>query len=315
MRTLRVLNKTITDFFALWMIAFGVVAYLYPAHFSDLAYLITPALGVIMFGMGITLRGRDFRRVLKRPGDVFVGAGAQYLIMPMLGFLIAQMLGLEPLLAAGMVLVGSCPGGTASNVIAYLARADVALSVSMTATSTLLSPIFVPLLTYLYAGQWIDVPVLKLFISTVEIVLLPVALGAGIRWFFGQKAQAAAEVMPMVSALGIIFVVGVIVAANKSTIGAVGLSTGVAVALHNGLGLVLGYWAARLFGMGTKSARAVSIEVGMQNSGLGVALATAHFGALAALPSAVFSIWHNLVGSGLALWWRRTGEVVGAGDE
>ncbi len=212
LRTLRVLNSIVTDYFTFWMIAASVVAYLYPGYFSPLAYLITPALGVIIFGMGVTLRTGDFKRVLERPGDVFVGAGAQYVFMP--------------LLAAGVVLVGSCPGGTASNVITYLARADVALSVSMTAASTLLSPIFVPLLTYLYAGRWIDVPVLKLFISTVEIVLLPVALGIGIRWALRQKIATAVEVMPMVSSLGIIFVVGVIVAANAAAIGSVGLSTG-----------------------------------------------------------------------------------------
>jgi BASS family bile acid:Na+ symporter len=284
---------------------FSVLAYFYPNHFANLTYLITPALGVIMFGMGMTLSGGDFRRVLLRPQDVAIGFVAQYGIMPFTGFALAKILSLEPLLAAGVVLVGSCPGGTASNVITYLAKGDVALSVTMTSVSTILSPIFTPSLTYLLAGEWIPVPVLGLFISTLKIILLPVVLGVGVRSLFKEKVGTVIEFLPMVSSIAIIFIVGVIVAANADSIGKVGIKTGIVVVLHNLIGLTLGFYLAKLMGMEEAKARAVSIEVGMQNSGLGVALAKTHFGALAALPSAMFSVWHNISGSALAWWWRR----------
>ena len=258
-----------------------------------------------MFGMGMTLTGEDFKRVILRPQDVAVGFAAQYGIMPFTGFALAKIFGLEPLLAAGVVLVGSCPGGTASNVITYLAEGDVALSVTMTSASTILSPVFTPLFTYFLAGQWIPVPTLKLFISTVEIILLPIALGLGTRSLFKEKIKTALPFLPMVSSTAIVFIVGVIVAANAGSIGQVGFKTGVVVILHNTIGLIFGFYIAKLVGMDTRKARAVSIEVGMQNSGLGVALARAHFGALAALPSAMFSVWHNISGSVLAWWWRK----------
>ncbi|HSE83461.1 MAG TPA: bile acid:sodium symporter family protein [Thermodesulfobacteriota bacterium] len=305
MKILNCLNHIFTDYFTIWIIGFSVLTYLYPEPFAKLAYLITPTLGVIMFGMGMTLTGEDFKRVILRPQDVAVGFAAQYGVMPFAGFALAKIFGLEPLLAAGVVLVGSCPGGTASNVITYLAGGDVALSVTMTSVSTILSPVFTPLLTYLLAGQWIPVPTLKLFISTIQIILLPVALGLGIRSLFREKVRAALPFLPMVSSIAIIFIVGVIVAANSESIGKVGFRIGIVVILHNMIGLILGFYIAKLVGMDNRKARAISIEVGMQNSGLGVALASAHFGALAALPSAMFSVWHNISGSALAWRWRK----------
>jgi len=304
---LSTLNSFITSYFALWMVAFSLFAYFFPFHLSGLTKFITPTLGIIMFGMGMTTTPEDFKRVFKRRGDVIVGTTAQYAIMPLLGYLIARALGLEPILAAGVVLVGSCPGGTASNVITYLARGDLALSVSLTAVSTMLSPVLTPVLTYVYAGTWVDVPVGGLFLSTFEIVLVPVVAGIALRWALREKSRAAAVLMPSVSALGIIFVVGVIVAANAENIKTAGLMTALAVVLHNALGLVGGSSVARLYGMSGPARRAVAIEVGMQNSGLGVALALAHFGPLAALPGAIFSVWHNLVGSVIAWYWRRVG--------
>ena len=303
---MKALNKIVTGYFTLWMIVVSVSAFYFPHYFTELKGLIKPALGVIMFGMGITLTMDDFRRVLVKPRAVFIGAAAQFLFMPFLGFALATAFGMEPLLAAGFVLLGSCPGGTASNVITYLAKGDVALSVTMTAVSTLLAPLFIPLLIQLYAGRWIDVPMFDLFVSTLQIVIVPVVLGLVIRMAAGEKVEKAAEAMPMVSALGIIVVVAIIVALNKHNIAAVGLVTALAVVLHNAGGLAVGFISARLAGLDLRTARTVAIEVGMQNSGLGVALANAHFGALAALPSAIFSVWHNLMGSGLAWWWRRS---------
>ncbi|MGH7890203.1 MAG: bile acid:sodium symporter family protein [Thermodesulfobacteriota bacterium] len=267
MKTLKSISSFFTKYFTFWIIGFSILAYIYPGSFAQLAYLITPALGLIMFGMGVTLTGEDFRRVVLRPQDVAVGFLSQYGIMPFAGFALAKVLGLEPLLAAGVVLVGSCSEGTASNIITYLAKGDVALSVTMTSVSTFFSPILSPVLTYLFAGQWISVPVQELFTSTAQIILMPVALGLGVRSLFGEKVKNAIEILPMVSTAAIIFIVGVIVAANAETIGKVGLKTGIAVVLHNTLGLGLWFYLARLVGMEMSKARAVSIEVGMQNSG------------------------------------------------
>jgi BASS family bile acid:Na+ symporter len=299
------LNSLVTDYFTFWIILFSVITFLYPASFAGLTGLIVPVLGIIMFGMGMTLTGEDFRRIARRPGDVAIGAAAQYGIMPVTGFILARAFQLDPMLATGVVLVGSCPGGTASNVITYLARGDVALSVTMTSVTTLLAPLMIPLSMYVFAGQWIHVPALDLFISTVEIIILPVVLGAGLRLLLGKRIEYVLPVLPGVSSLSIIFIVGVIVAANAPSIAKVGPAVAVIVMLHNVTGLALGYSAARLSGMDVRKARAVSIEVGMQNSGLAVALANLHFSPLAALPAAIFSVWHNISGSSIAWWWRR----------
>jgi bile acid:Na+ symporter, BASS family len=307
---LRFLNSLITRYFTLWIIGFSIFTYLYPDPFRKLIYLIPVALGVIMFGMGTTLSGQDFRRVLLRPLDVAVGFFLQYGFMPLAGFVLSNIFGLKPLLAAGVVLVGSCPGGTASNVITFLARGDVALSVTLTSVSTIMSPVLTPLFTYIYAGQWIDVPAFKLFITATKIIILPIALGLGIKALYGEKVMRAVEFLPLLSSAAIIFIVGVIVAANAESISGVGLRTGLVVIIHNVLGLAVGFGLARLVGMNMKKAKAVSIEVGMQNSGLGVALAGAYFGALAALPAAMFSVWHNISGSALAWWWSRQEEKV-----
>jgi len=305
LRHLAFINKAVTDYFTFWIILFSVVTFLYPAPFAGLTWLIVPVLGIIMFGMGMTLTVEDFRRIAARPRDVAIGAAAQYGIMPVTGFVLAKVFQLDPMLATGVVLVGSCPGGTASNVITYLARGDVALSVAMTSVTTLMAPLMIPFFMYIFAGQWIRVPALELFVSTVEIIILPVALGAGLRFLLGKRINYVLPVLPGVSSLSIIFIVGVIVAANAASIAKVGAGVAVIVMLHNVTGLVLGYSAARLSGMDVKKARAVSIEVGMQNSGLAVALANIHFTPLAALPAAIFSVWHNISGSAIAWWWRR----------
>ena len=183
------LNDLITRFFILWIILFSAVAYFSPSVFEDLGFLIVPMLAVIMFAMGITLRIDDFRRVFLRPLEILVGVCAQYVVMPLLGFLLALAFGINPLIAVGIVLVGSCPGGTASNVITYLARGDLALSVTLTSVSTLLCPFLLPALMYVYAGRWIDVPVADLFISALQIVLLPVLFGVVLRKLLGENQR------------------------------------------------------------------------------------------------------------------------------
>jgi BASS family bile acid:Na+ symporter len=305
LRYLSFLNSVITNYFTFWIIIFAGIAYFYPSHFEGYRSLIVPTLGIIMFGMGVTLTTDDFKRVLFKLKDVGVGVATQYAVMPFLGFILAKVFGLDPLLAAGVVLVGSCPGGTSSNVMTYLARGDVAFSVTMTSVSTLISPIMLPILMYIYAGQWINVPVIDLFISTVQIILLPVALGLMFRVLIKEKIKYVLPILPSFSALAIILIVAVIVAANTNSIATVGFLVAMIAIIHNTFGFTIGYGVARMFGMDVLRARAVSFEIGMQNSGLAVALANTYFGALAALPGAIFSVWMNISGSALAWWWRR----------
>ena len=260
-------------------------------------------LAVIMFAMGITLRINDFRRVFSRPLEILAGVCAQYIVMPLLGFLLSLGFGMNPLIAAGVVLVGSCPGGTASNVITYLAKGDLALSVTLTSVSTLLCPFLLPAMMYVYAGKWVDVPVADLFISTLQIVLLPVLLGVTSRKLLGEKSETLLPFLPSVSSLVIALVVGIIVAFNAESIKTIGAAVLLAVIIHNALGLICGYLTARVLGFGESSCRAISVEVGMQNSGLAAALSQLHFGYLSALPAALFSIWHNISGGAIASLW------------
>ena len=298
------LADLITRFFILWIILFSAVAFFFPSLFRDLGFLIVPMLAVIMFAMGITLRTDDFRRVFSRPLEILTGVFAQYAVMPLLGFLLVSAFGTSPLIAAGVVLVGSCPGGTASNVITYLARGDLALSVTLTSVSTLLCPFLLPALMYVYAGRWIDVPVADLFVSALQIVLLPVLLGVVLRKLLGRKSEAVLPFLPSVSSLVIALVVGIIVALNAESIKTIGAVVFLIVIIHNALGLTFGYLTAKAMGFGESSARAISVEVGMQNSGLAAALSHLHFGYLSALPAALFSIWHNISGAAVAWLWR-----------
>ncbi len=283
---------------------FSATALFFPSTFKGLGFLIVPLLAVIMFAMGITLRIDDFRRVFSRPLQILMGVCAQYAVMPFLGFLLALTFETTPLIATGIILVGSCPGGTASNVITYLAKGNLALSVTLTSVSTLLCPFLLPALMYFYAGKWINVPVIDLFISALQIVLLPILAGVVLRRLFDKKSEALLPLLPSISSLAIALVVGIIVALNAESIKTVGAMIFMIVIIHNALGLTCGYIIAKTLGFGESSARAISIEVGMQNSGLAAALSHLHFGYLTALPSALFSIWHNVSGAAIASLWR-----------
>jgi BASS family bile acid:Na+ symporter len=293
--------------FPLLILAGGAIALAAPSAFTGLAPLITPLLGVIMFGMGLTLTPPDFAIIAKRPVPVVIGVVAQYAIMPFLGWLIAAALGLPPALAAGVILVGCCPGGTASNVVSYLARGDVALSVAMTTVSTLLAPLFTPVLALWLAGQYMPVDAGSMAWSIVQIVLLPVLLGLVIRRFLPGLVTKALPALPWVSVLAITVVVVAVVAGSAKAIFAAGLLVLAAVILHNGLGYALGYGVARLFRLPIPSRRTTAIEVGMQNSGLAAGLARQYLTPEAALPGAIFSVWHNVSGAVLAAYWRRRG--------
>lgn len=291
--------------FFVWVVLAGLLGGARPEWFVFAKPYLGYALGVIMFGMGLTLETGDFRRVFARPRAVVIGVGLQYLVMPLLAFALAWALDFNPVLAGGLVLLGCCPGGTASNVICYLARADVALSVSLTAVSTLLSPLLTPLGMYLLASGWIGVEFFPLLRSILLIVFLPVAGGLLARGLLGRRVERIYDFLPLVSVAAILLVVGVVVAENAADLRALTPLILLAVVLHNGGGLLGGYYGARALGLGVAQRRTVAIEVGMQNSGLAAVLALAHLSPEAALPAVVFSVWHNLSGSLLAGFWRK----------
>ena len=285
---------------ALLAIIFAAVALIAPPSFKWVAPQITILLSVIMFGMGMTLRVEDFKEIFKRPRDVLIGLLAQFMIMPLLAFGLAKIFNLPAELAAGVILVGTCPGGTASNVMTYLARGDLALSVSITMASTILAPIITPLLTWQLAGAWIEISLADMMISILKIVVAPIVLGIIINHFFGDFVKRVVKFLPLVSIIAILLIIGGVVAVNAEKILETGLLIMLVVVLHNLCGYGLGFGAAKIFNMNIAKAKAVSIEVGMQNSGLAVSLAMIHFGAAAAIPGAIFSVWHNISGSLLA---------------
>lgn len=300
----------IVNGFPLWALLASLLALYDPALFTWFTGpLITIGLGVIMLGMGLTLEFADFRRVSTRPRLVVLGLLLQYTVMPLLGWGLGLAFGLPTPFAVGLVLVACCPGGTASNVVTYLARADVPLSVTMTTCSTLLAALATPTLTALLAGSRVDVPTGGLFASTVQVVILPVVAGLLVRRFAPQVSEAVAPVAPLVAVVAIVLIVASIIGAGRDDILASGLSlVGAVLTLHAG-GFALGYIAGRMLADNEQASRAVSIEVGMQNSGLGVVLARQNFASpLVAIPSAISSLFHSLIGSALAGWWRRSAQ-------
>ena len=256
-------------------------------------------LGIVMFGMGLTLKINDFKVVFSRPKDVIIGCVAQFTLMPLIAFLLTKLFNLPLELAVGVILVGTCPGGTSSNVMTYLAKGDVALSVGMTSVSTILAPILTPLLTYLYAGQRVDVNVYNMFMSIVKVVIVPIALGFICTKLFSKITQQLTKILPLISVIAIVMIVASVVAANSARIMTSGLLIVLVVVLHNIIGYASGYGVAKLLKMPPNKCTTVAIEVGMQNSGLATSLAGTHFAAmpLATIPGAVFSVWHNISGS------------------
>ncbi len=300
---MKITTLTVNAFPILALLLAGLAIW-FPDWFTPLSTSIFLLLGIIMFTMGMTLTLADFTKVLKNPILIAFGVLLQFLIMPLLAWIIAQLLALPLLLATGLILVGSCPGGTASNVICYLSKGNVALSVTLTATSTLLAFLATPVLTWLYVGQSIEVPVLNMLLSILKIVLLPVSVGVVINTYFGHRLESIKPYLPMVSVLTIVIVIAIVTALNVANLKQLTLLVVIAVILHNLLGLLMGYLLTRWIGYDSQTARTLAIEVGMQNSGLSTALAIKYFGAIAALPGALFSIWHNLSGALLARYWR-----------
>ncbi|MBM7571234.1 bile acid:sodium symporter family protein [Aquibacillus albus] len=308
MKTLERISSFVGSTFAIWVLLFAVLSFLIPSGFTWIVPYIVPLLGIIMFGMGLTLSASDFKEVFKRPKDVAIGVGAQFTIMPLLAFALASLLPVSPEVAVGVILVGCCPGGTSSNVMTYLSKGDTALSVSITAVSTVLAPLLTPLLVLLFASQWLPVSAGALFMSIVKIVLIPIVLGFVVKSLLGSKIEPGIKALPLVSVVGIVAIVAAVVSVNQTQIAETGALIFAIVVLHNVLGYIIGYSLGKLLKMEPSKRRAVSIEVGMQNSGLGATLATAHFNPLAAVPSAIFSVWHNISGPIIATIYRKQQE-------
>lgn len=305
MRAIALLSRFVGNTFALWVLLFAVLAFLAPQWFRPLAPAIVPMLGIVMFGMGLTLKLEDFAEVARHPWRVCLGVVAHFVIMPGVAWLLCQLLQLPPEIAVGVILVGCCPSGTASNVMTWLARGDLALSVAIAAVTTLLAPLLTPALIWLLASAWLPVSFAELFWSILQVVLLPIALGVVAQRLFGARVGKVVEVLPLISVVCIVVIVAAVVAASQAKIAESGLLIMAVVILHNGFGFLLGYLAGRVFGLPLAQRKSLALEVGMQNSGLGAALASAHFSPLAAVPSALFSVWHNISGATLSSWFRR----------
>ena len=305
--------------FGIAILTCAAVAFAFPSAFMEwggvkLMSLVVPAIQVIMFGMGTTLSLGDFVRIAKRPWAVALGVFLQFLVMPVVGFLLAKSFGFSGELAAGCVLVGSVAGGTASNVVAFLAKADVALSVTMTCCSTLLSPFVTPFAMKLLAGRFVEIDAMKMMVEILKVVIVPIAAGGLVhgllrRQFDAHKALFD-RILSVLSMAGICFTILALTAPSRDTFASAGVAIIAAAVVHNSIGYVSGYWLTRLAGrfasLGEAEARTVAIEVGMQNGGMAAALAVGVLGsAVAALPANVFSIWMNFSGSVLASFWSK----------
>jgi BASS family bile acid:Na+ symporter len=318
--------RTITNNFALLTVLGVALAWFFPPAFTWMTDgkiavagqpLLSLALGTIMLAMGLTLTFDDYRGLARMPRALLAGVALQFAVMPLSGFAIAIALDLEPGLAVGLILVACCPGGTASNVVTYIARGHVALSVAMTMASTLAAVVLTPLLTGWLAGAYVEIDRLNLLLNMVSIVLVPVVAGTLLNRLFPRAAEKVSAVLPLVAIVLVILIVGGIVGGAKAQIAEHAGVLLLATFLLHAAGFALGYGLARVLGLGEVEARTISIEVGMQNSGLGSGLAktpafAAQFtdvtqAALASVPAAISAVWHVLIGSLLAGWWRRRG--------
>ncbi|AVH31090.1 bile acid:sodium symporter family protein [Vibrio fluvialis] len=297
--------RTITQLFPLWAVLFSLCAYFFPSVFVDLKSQIVPLLTIIMLAMGLTLKPKDFLNVVTNKKAIGIGLILQFSVMPLAALLVSLLLGFDPMLTIGMVLVGSVAGGTSSNVMCYLAKGDVALSITMTSISTLLGVVLTPLLVKLLAGQSVDVPAMSMLMSLVKIVLVPVSIGLLCNVFLHSVTEKLEPVLPLISMVAIVMIIAIVVALNASQLATIGPIVALAVILHNSIGLASGYWICRALGFNESICRTVAFEVGLQNSGLATALAMKFFTPASAVAGTIFSIWHNLSGSLLAGYWAK----------
>lgn len=303
------LCKYISDYMGLLVLCVAVLAFLLPDTLGHISpKWVSPLLGLVMFGMGLTLRLDDFRILLMRPWDIFLGAVAQFVLMPALAFLLTRLFQLDEAISIGVILVGCCPGGTASNLIAYLSKGDLALSIGITSTTTLLAPVVTPLLVWLLAGKEIDVDILAMFLSILWIIILPIVCGIIVKRLWPRQTERATAYLPAFSSLVIALLVYIVIAASSHRLLSGGLLVIAVVVLHNVLGLLFGYLLALAMRLPVAKRRTLCIEIGMQNSGLASSLASLHFAAypLAIVPGAIFSVWHNISGAIVARIFART---------
>lgn len=298
-------SKFATNTFLVWMLIAAVIGFIFPMQLSTLSNWVPYLLGIVMLGMGLTIDPKDFKIIFQAPRSVIIGVVLQYTIMPLSAFLIVKLFHLPSEIAIGVILVGCCPGGTFSNVMSYLANANVALSVAITSVSTLLAPFLTPALIYLFANEWLQVSFISMFWSVVQVILIPIIIGFVLQKLFKTFADKTATALPIVSVIAISLILASVVGSSKAQILATGLLIFAVVILHNLIGYILGYTFAKILKLDRPDKKAVSIEVGMQNSGLAVSLATVHFNPLSAVPGAVFSLIHNITGPILAKYWNK----------
>jgi len=302
----------ITKYMAIIVLVVAFCAFFWPSVTGVVkTSWVTPLLGAVMFGMGLTLDLKDFKEVLVRPKDMLVGCLCQFTIMPLLAVALSRLFNLPPELALGVILVGCCPGGTSSNVITFLSRGDVAMSVAMTGLSTILAPVLTPLLVKLFAGTYVPVDLLGMFLSILQVIILPIGLGLLVKRFLPGPCKKVSAYLPAFSTIAITLIVAAVVSANSSRLHTCGLLVVAVVVLHNICGYALGYLAAKLLNLNHEKSVAVSVEVGMQNSGLACSLASSHFPdlSMATVPGAVFSVWHNISGALLSRLFSRTSKT------
>lgn len=307
MKQIEKISSFLTKYIGIIIIIFSIIAFFWQDGFAWTTNYTSLFLGIAMFGMGLTIQMKDFEIVFSRPKEVIIGCVAQYTIMPILAWLLAIIFHLPNDLIIGVILVGCCPGGTASNVITYIAGGDVALSVGMTIVSTLLAPLMTPFLVYILAGAWVDVSFWAMVLSVVKVILIPVLLGILINRLFGYQIEKISEILPLISVVSIVMIISGIVAVNTQKIMSCGVLVLGVVILHNIFGMIIGLLTSQILKIEYPKATAIVIEVGMQNSGLAVTLASTNFVAnpLATLPGAIFSVWHNISGSIFASIRRR----------
>jgi BASS family bile acid:Na+ symporter len=304
MGTFAKIAQTITKLFPLWVIVISVIAFYYPSLFRPYVKAIPYLLSIVMLSMGLTMSFDDFRLVFSRPKDVFWGIFLRFLIMPLVAVAVAKTVGLSPELAAGLILVGCCPSGVSSNVMTFLAKGDTALSVTVSSANTIVATLATPYIFLLLAGKLVPINAEALLWDIVFTVLIAVVLGMIINSFFAKFVDRIRPAVPLVSVLGVMALIALLVAVNAARFASVAVIAFIAVVLHNGFGLLLGFFGAlKVARMSVDKSKAIAFEIGIENSGLALALAMAHLDPIAAIPAGIFAVWHNLTGAALASYW------------
>ena len=303
------MNKFInlaTNLFPLWVIVFSIWAYFDSQTWTALQTFVIPLLSIVMFSMGLTLKTKDFYRIFRSFKIILLGIFLQFLLMPGIGYFLISIFDLETVIAIGILLVGTAPGGTASNVICYLAKGDIALSISLTTCSTFLAVFFMPTLFWLYTGTDIEVPILQMMLSIFKIIILPVTLGVILNSLNLKFLNKIKNALPLIAITAIVIIIATIIGSSSDQILIYGWLILLIVIFHNLLGFIFGYYSCYLLNLDKKTSRTIAIEVAMQNSGLATALAIKYFGAISAIPAAFYSVWHNISGSLIASFWKKS---------